>query len=332
LVNRLLRRHGYDDVSSFGEPETLLGLDLVNQSVRELLAERDYPWNIRNDGELKVFAQLTGDASADTPGTDNSVVDLSGLGATGVTSFTGGTNAGTVVARILFTNATSFSDTAMIVRSGTLPVAGTIRLQLESEFPGGAVTATSWKVFFSEYLLPNTVSKVISVTHQNEPVRLLEAPPYSRFDELIPRPHDNEGANPDVVMIGGQGVATYNADSNAVASKRYRLMLWPIPTTATLLHYSYKERLAELTATDDLLVVPTEFADDVIDRAEALSNLTQRWNDPALAQMQMANSRITAERKWVNATQDPSRRHGLRPHDSGTRRRDPTRYRDIGSL
>ena len=331
MVNRLLRRHGYEDISAFGDPSDLLALDLINQAVRELTSERDYPWNVRNDGELRILGK-----QESTAGGWNFLSASSAIVSTGFTGtigdYIGTGNGGSVVARAVVTGAPSFESTAMVVDG--LNDAGSLIVTLASDHPGfvSASTDYNYKFIFTEYLLPNDAAKIISVRHQDEPLRLLEIEPYTPFDEVFPRPHDYEDGNPEVVMIGGQAEATYDAGSSATANKRSRLMVWPVPTTTTMLNYSYKERIAEMSATTDVVDAPREFFDDVVNHAEALSNMTQRWNDPALALQQLSSSSRAAERKFRNSTMDPSRRHGLRPHDSGTRRRDPTRYRDIGSL
>lgn len=326
LVNRLLRRHGYEDVSVLTEPEGLLGLDIVNQSIRDLLSVRDYPWNIRSDGVLRIWPQISATTGAGFADSDTvTITPISGS----QTDYTGGTDAGVVVARLLLSGATTHNTTAMIV-STVIEFGGNLVVNLNAVLPMGSAVGAAYKFFFSEYLLPDTVAKVLSVRHQEQPIRLVEVPPHRSWDEAVPRPHDNEGPQPDVVMVGGTSVAT--CIFGTTPNKRLRLMVWPIPTTQTQLNYSYKERVTELAAATDTLTAPAEFFDDVVDRAEAISNMTQRFNDPALAQLQLRNSIATAERKWAGSTLDPNRRNSLRPHDAGSQRRDPTRYRDIGSL
>ena len=326
MVNQLLRRHGFEDYSTFTLPETLLGLDLVNHAIRDLLAARDYPWNVRSDGTLVIRAEVTGTAGA-TISAESSVLTITG--ATGVsTDYTGGTSAGELVTRVLFTGATSFNSTAIRVSDLSI-TAGTMTANLATPFPV-AVSNGAYKFFFSEYLLPDSVGKILSVRDENQPLRMLEVFPHHTWDEVNPRPHDYESA--DIMAVGVGGVATSTAVTGALPNQRLRLMVWPVPTSRRLLYYSYKERVTQLVATTDVLTAPSEFVDDVIDRAEALSNMTQRFNDPNLAQIQFSNSARTAERKYENATLDPARRNSMKPHDGGVRRRDWTRYRDIQGL
>lgn len=325
MVNRLLRRHGFEDYVAFTAPETLLALDLVNQAVRDLLAQRDYPWNIRSDGVLRLYDTVSATSGASVSAGSTTLTITSATGSS--TDYTGGSAAGELVARVQFTDSTLYGETEFRVIDLDIAT-GTMTATLAQAIPD-AVSDGAYKFFFNEYLLTDTVAKVLSVRHEEQPIRLMEVGPHAAFDELMPRPHDIDG-EPEVVMVGG--LSTSTSVTGTTAAQRLRLMVWPIPDEDYLLKFSYKERVSELTTTTSTLVAPAEFVDDVIDRAEALSNMTQRFNAPELAQVQFRNATMTAERKWVNSVLDPNRRHSLRPHDSGTRRSDPTKYRDITGL
>src|SRR3990172_12898559 len=96
LVNRLLRRPGFDDISILTEPEGLLGLDLVNQSIRDLLSMRVYPWNVRSDGALNLKGTISGSGSVlIAAGDDSASMTVSGS----ITDFTG-----SFVTRLLVTS------------------------------------------------------------------------------------------------------------------------------------------------------------------------------------------------------------------------------------
>lgn len=324
MVNRLLRRHGFEDYSTFTAPETLLALDLVNQAIRDLLSVRDYPWNIRSDGALFLFAPIEGDDDATinvgdtactiTPFTGNDV------------DYTGGTSEGFTVTKLMFPGASS--NTAMTVLNvGEL--GGTLVVNLTNGWPGDSIASGDYKFFFNEYVLPEDISKIISVRHQDRALRLIEVDPHRGFDEYLPRPHDSFGP-PEVVLVGGTSTAT--CVEGTTAAQGLRFVVWPPPDAVTLLDFTYKSRVAELTATTSTLTAPGEFVDDVVDRAEALSNMTQRFNAPELAQQQIRNAGMTADRKWANSVLDPNRRHSFKAHDTVNRRGDPTRYRDVGEL
>src|SRR5512139_1608155 len=132
MVNRLLRRHGFEDYSAFTLPETLLALDLVNQAIRDLLSKHDYPWNIRSDGTLTLRATVSATSGATISAGSSSLTITSATGSS--TDYTGGSSAGTLVARVLFTGATSHSTTAMQV-SDLAIAAGTMTATLAAEFP-----------------------------------------------------------------------------------------------------------------------------------------------------------------------------------------------------
>lgn len=330
MVNRLLRRHGWEDYTTFTEPETLLALDLVNQAIRDLLMMRDYPWNIRSDGTLRLRAPLEDTDDGCTVTAASATIAAGSYSGT-ETDYTGGANAGVTVSKLLVTGASSHTTTAMQVLS-VEEFGGALVCTLNGAFPGGNQTNKAFRFYFDEYVLGDTVAKVVSVRHQDQPVRLLEAPAHTPLDEILPRRHDAYGP-PELVAIGGTATATYDEGAVDAGTEGLRLVVWPPPDARYMLNYSYKERIAALTTTTSTLVAPDEFVDDVIDRAEALSNMTQRFNSPELAQQQLRNTMLTAERKWTNSQVDPSRRHGLKSIDSGgNRRRDPTSYKDIDGL
>lgn len=326
LVNRLLRRHRLDDVSNFTSPEAVLALELVNTAIRELLAARDYQWNVRSDGALTLLPTITGSSgltistSTPTAGTITSFSD-------DITDVTGD-----FVARLLATDAADHSTTALVVESASLS-GTTLSLTFNGGWPGATVSSGAYKFFISEYLLPDTVAKVVSVRHQGTPLRLYEVDPHATWDTWMPRPHDTEGDDPLIVATGGTAVASYDSDSDMDADRQIRFMVWPVPNDTLLLNYSYKERMTELSATTDKLYAPLEFTDDVIDRAEAKSYAGAWGNDPDLSRVQLQNAAAITNQKYVNSRLDPNRRLAVRAHDAGgNRRRDPTSYRDITGL
>lgn len=321
MVNRLLRRHGFEDYTAFTAPETLLALDLVNQAIRDLTAQRDYPWNIRSDGVVQIRAEQTGTATCSITGT---TIGITSFPTSTVTDVTGST----FVAKLIATDATNHPNTPLRILNGTI-TAGTYSGTLAQQHPDTPITNSDWRMYFNVYLLPDTVAKVLSARYHERSIRVVELGPHATWDEYFPNDYEVTGS-PEVIGVGGMASSTPQTGTDA--TEGLRLSVWPVPTIKTRLMYTYKERIAELTATTSTLVAPSEFVDDVVDRAEALSNMTQRFNAPELAQQQLRNGMMTAERKWVNSVLDPNRRHSLRAHDSGVRRRDPTKYRDITGL
>lgn len=233
--------------------------------------------------------------------------------------------------RLRLTDAADFPSISMRVSSASLS-GTTLTLTLADAWPGAGDSLTSgeWMLYIGEYILPDTVAKVLSVTHETTPIRLVEVDPHASFDELIPRPSDTLDDNPVMVAVGGTATSTYVSTGSATVG--LRVMVYPIPSATGVLHYSYKERLTRLSATTDNLYAPDEFCDDVVNVAEQKFNMTSRGNEPELAQIQGRYALDLARRKYVNSTLDPSRRHVVRPIDGRAARRDPTPRRDIGSL
>jgi len=95
IVNRVLRRHRNEDVSAFTEPLAKVILDAVNESAREIVAERNWPWNVRSDGVLVTKPPITGTTGSVTNGSPGVLLHpYSGV----ETSFIGD-----FVARVMFT-------------------------------------------------------------------------------------------------------------------------------------------------------------------------------------------------------------------------------------
>lgn len=318
-----------DDVSAFTSPEAKLALELVNTSMRELLAERDYPWNIRHDGHLYVLGSFANGTLA---------LFNSSASATITTAATlSGTITGEFVSRVVPFGAADYANQTIKILSAS-DGGATWTLTLAVAWPGsntGALASTAWRIDISEYLLPDSVAKVLSVRHEQTPVTLLQIDPTMTFEEWQPRPAETQNDFPYVVGVGGTAVATYDSGSISTAPRKMRLMVWPIPSNDTpfVLTYSYKERLTELSATTDTLYAPDEFCDDVVERADAKVYANAWGNDPDLAALKARMSIGSTAQKYANSRLDPHRRHTLSAHDSGSRRpSDPTSYKNITGL
>jgi hypothetical protein len=325
LVNRLRRRHRIDDVSGIAgdDPLTMALLDCVNESARDVLSERMWPWNVRSDGVLVTSASRTG--------TDASVIN--GQVAFGVTSFAG-TEAEVSAdrqARIVITDDATYPGTSFRITAAA-KTGSQLLGTLETAWPGTTNGgAADYRTFVAEYALPDTVQKVLSVRHQETPMRLIEVPPHATFDEVVPRPHDVVSADPEFVAIGGMMTPT---TTSAVLAPKLRLILWPVPSTALVLHYSYYARPAAMAAATDRLEIPDEVLDVVLDHAFARSNMTAVGNDASMGRAGMVEAMGSAMRKHVASTVDPSRPRSLSSHDRTVR---PggfgvTKYRDVSGL
>lgn len=325
LVNRLLRRHRMDDVSVFTSAEAKLALDLINTSIRDLMSERDYPWNVRFDGELHTKPDTAGTAFTALTGNsgfaDTSITSVSNLVGDWVTRVVIGDSTLTGYA------ATAFRVVSARVNTGTL--LGTFT----AAWPLDNAVAVSAKYLIYEYVLPDTVQKVISVRHEKRPIKLMEIDPNQSFDEVFPRHWENDSGEPMVVAVGGQAEATYNGATATAGRVGLRLMIWPTPLDALVLSYTYKERVTELEETTDSIKCPDEFADDIVNRAEMYSYANAFGNDPDLAALQQRIGSANAAMKYGNSRLDPQRRHVVNAIDNGTRRpTDPTSYRNITGL
>jgi len=323
IVNRVLRRHRQEDVSALTEPLPKVVLDAVNESAREIVAERNWPWNVRSDGVLVTKPPITG--------TDASI--FNGASAFATLAYAGDIEdvTGEFVARVSFPEDATYGDTSFRVVSAvkTTGLVATI----DAQWPGTTVVTTTadYSIFIAEYLLPDTVSKVVSMRHEQTPLRVQEVAPWTSFDELVPRPQDTTDDMPSFVAIGGSAVGTYNSTAG---DPKLRAMLWPVPSEALVIHYSYHYRPPAMTVVTDSLPFPDEIVDVVVDLAFAKTQMNMIGNNEKMGLTNMRIAQQMAAAKYANNVSDPSRRRSLGAHDSirNSRGRDATNYRDVTGL
>jgi len=210
--------------------------------------------------------------------------------------------------------------------------AGGILSVIETAWPGTTAIATSdCRMFFAEYLLPDTVQKVVSMRHEQTPLRVQEVAPWTSFDELVPRPQDTSDDMPSFVAIGGSSVGTYQ---DTAGDAKMRAMIWPVPSSAIVIQYSYHYRPPALTAVGDTLSFPDEIVDVVVDLAFAKTQMNMVGNNEKMGLSNMRLAQQMAAAKYANNVADPSRRRRLGAHDSikNNSGRDPTNYRDVTGL
>lgn len=326
MVNRVLRRHRQDEVSAFSEPLPKSVLDAVNEAAREIVSERNWPWNVRTDGVLTTTPAYTGDDAALTHGVNVFAVQ----------SFSAGTSplAGDFVTRIVLPSDASFGDTAFRVTEVATSGGGVVGY-IETTWPGTTKVSIgnyhTYKLFACEYLLPATVGKIVSVRHEAAPLRVTELDPWVTFDELIPRAHDTMSDSPEFIGVGGMALGTH---TGTPGTKKLRMLVWPVPSESLVLHYTYQHRPAAMAVVTDYLDFPDEIIDVVVDLAFAKTQMNMVGNNPTAGAANMRMAMQTAAAKYQNNASDPSRRRRVGACDSvrSTAGRDPTNYRDITGL
>jgi len=110
----------------------------------------------------------------------------------------------------------------------------------------------------NEYVLPVTVRKVLSIRHQESPLRLEEMNRSQVYDRIVQRPHETISDQPLIAIIGGKSRTLYSTDSTylegQVNNQTWTSMLvYPTPDTSIVLHYSYMVARPDLTNVSDFL-------------------------------------------------------------------------------
>jgi len=220
------------------------------------------------------------------------------------------------VARLVCTSNATYGQTALRLVSASLTGAQ-LQGTIETPWPGASTVGVgTYRMFVAEYLLPDTVLRVESVRHEETPLRLAEIPAHATFDEVVPRPHDVLGTTPEFVGVGGYVSPTM---SGTTIPPRLRMIVWPVTSSALLLHYSYQLRPASLVASTDRIEVPDEMVDVIVELAYAKSNMTAVGNDAGMGRAGMVEAMSSAMRKHSAGSPDPNRVRSLSAHDSSAK-------------
>lgn len=172
------------------------------------------------------------------------------------------------IARIEMNGDTNYAETAFRL-SSYVELSNTLVQASMSERLYQAVGATDASLYWSEYILPDTVAAVTRVRYQEYPLTLENVDPTMEYDEIFPRPHIEYGP-PEMVSVGGFDVATWQnlGSVTSAPSPGLRVAVWPVPDEKYVLHYSYTYRHPELVEDDDVLEgVPPNIVSRIVDLA-----------------------------------------------------------------
>jgi hypothetical protein len=289
------------DVAAFNATEDQATLDALNTAIDEVCSSRRWEFDIRRaqmtlrprytpgTGETLTFT-----ASADA---DNALLQYTAISVFAAQARFYSSGDHPYITRVLPSGSTDYANTAFRVFYATVSGAQAA-VQFDTTI-GTAQSAVNAELFYSEYILPDTVRSVIRVTHQDDPVTLEQVDATVGYDEHYPRPQIEFGT-PEVVSVGGFDRQTYATGGSAVPG--LRLMVWPVPDEAYVLDYTYHYRHPVLTETTSTLEgVPPEIVDQIVDLA-AIS-MKGFYDD--------ADSRSIARYKamTMNTVQEQHRRH-----------------------
>lgn len=258
LVNRVRRRMRHSDTSALTDVRDVATLDSVNRAMRYVMTGRVWESDKRHL-QLALRARITGVSIAFNDGAQTGIVTYSGLSYSDVY--------GDFIMRAVPLGSTQYANTALRVLSASAPVSDASAISIPFSV-SEAVSASSGELFYSEYILADTVRSILSVTHQDESLSLEQVGSKVEFSELYPRQQIEYGA-PRSVSVGGLDVPTYNAAGDA-PDPSLRMIVWPPPDDEYVLDVDYVYRHPELTAADsEIEGVTDEVVDSIVDLATA---------------------------------------------------------------
>ncbi|GEM_PF-5207391 len=258
LVNRVRRRMRHDDVTALAELRDLASLDAINRAMREVLLAKVWEFDKRHT-QMALKARITGVAGTFTSGASSGSISKSGLSASDVY--------GDFITRFLPSSSSQYGDTALRVLTASTPSADASTVTIPFAV-SEAISVTAGEIFYSEYILADTIRSILTVSHQDESLTLEQVGSQIEFAELFPKQHIEYG-EPKSVSVGGLDLKTYNAGSSAPIPS-LRMIVWPPPDDEYVLDVDYLYRHPELTtATSTLDGVTDEAVDSIVDLATA---------------------------------------------------------------
>lgn len=316
LVNRVRRELKIGETTTFTDLVSKRVLDAVNDSVATIFGNWDWDCDIRHDGIQQCCPEIN---YAATGGITNGSATVTLPTASPSPFATIETNRG--VPRAVFTEDTAYGDTALRITTH----ASGISVVLDKSWPGTTDASATVQVVTNQFMLPVTVRKVLSVRHQETQVRLEEANRSQAFDRIIQRPHETVDDQPELVLIGGQDRHLYNSGTSysaaQIAAQTWTSMtVYPTPSTAILLHYSYVIAHAEMTATTDTLDYVDRSLESIVVKL-AFARCMQDTAVPVANFGGIANAGVALEQRALGEAQALHRNQS----------RDPGRHRVLGS-
>lgn len=261
LVNRVHRRRRMPDTGAFVNTMDLATLNAVNSSIEEILTGKKWEFDIRTNGQITTLSNSTDLLMS---GTNSTLIGL--FRSTGLNS---DELSGDFVLRILPTSSSDYANTALRVVSTGLVITGTTAfVTIESVFPETSSNVEA-ELFYSEYIMPDTVESIIRATYQEYPLTLEQVDPKVSYSEIFPRPHIERGP-PEIISVGGLDVRTYESVIAGAEPPGLRVAIWPVPDDEYIINYNYYYRHPELSAVGDVLEgVPPNVVSRIIDLATA---------------------------------------------------------------
>lgn len=313
MVNdlRILLREEQITAISATDDLTQALIPLINKASKSVLESRTWNFDKRTDGVAVFLHRQTGTEL------------FTYVASTAVRVEKAALTVGWLSDRITYFRVTNDADgpdlTYQVVSAETItiwPATDVYELTLNFIYSGEAlihVTDATWELFSPDMVLPTTVRKVLSVRDEEQPLQLVFSERDLMWDREEPRILDSDGL-PQVVMVGGTGTNTYNADTETAGDTGMVMSIRPPPETQTPIYYSYVYSHPAMTvATDTLSGVPDRIVSLIVDKAFYYCLTGNIEADPVRAPQVMKQYRIDLELAGREDRVTPNRRRILRP-------------------
>ena len=175
LANRVARRRRMCDMSSFTQIDELATLDALNKAIDEVLSARRWEFDLRH-AQFTTKALMTG-VSCATSSNQTSVQCTTSSAINDASIY------GNFITRINLKGSTGYPNTAMRYLYGNTVSASTTFLGTMASTVGENISTTTGELFWSEYLLPDTVRNLVSARYQEESLSLEQVGSEIEFDE-----------------------------------------------------------------------------------------------------------------------------------------------------
>lgn len=321
LVNRVLTRLRGETVSSFGDKRSTAVLEYVNAAKDDVLSGRDWKDDIRHDGVLLTRAAISS-SSVEFITETAFMQDAALFGK--MSDFSTD-----VIARVEYTGDTD-SNKSVGNLAGTVwrvpylfDFSSKAVGAVDANWPGATTSTATGKHFVAEYMLPDTVREVVSITHTNgAALKLRHVDPGATFDSWFPDLTDRY-ASPEYAAVGGFDHPT-STSASVTLDPLLRLILFPIPDDVYRLNYSYYYSHPTLVNSTDVLEVSPEVASHIVAKAyaDAVAGTQQRVNDGLMLGAVVERQ---VDRLHRSSDRQPARRHTVNSWEGATRRTNVTR-------
>lgn len=331
LVNRVRRELRQGDKQSFGDELSVAILDKVNSAISTIFEGWDWDCDIRHDGIIHTLAARTSETNLSLTVNDATVTWPSADdGAVVWEAVANDSKATNPIISLTVTSDSTFGDTAFRLGSiyyGTSGFYTVTTAELETEWPSSTTSTASGMLCANAYVMESTVRKILSVRSQERALRLEERGRCQDFDRYYQRPHETISDNTELVVVGGTATSTDGANGQGAslvdppiyAKTGLFVLLWPTPSSESILNFSYLRTHSEMTATTDQLANVDRFLEDMVVRLAFARVQQSDIGDADVAGGLAIEERVLRHLAMAHANQgrDPGRRRWLRSNFGG---------------